>query len=62
MADLVVYPTAAGTFLEFRTDTGQVARVQVEDLAVARQGEACRAILKWCEEIQTEAAMGESRN
>jgi hypothetical protein len=62
MADLVVYPTATGTYLEFRTDAGQVARVQVEDLAAAKQGEACRAILKWCEEIQIEAAKAESRN
>jgi hypothetical protein len=33
VADLVVYPTAEGTYLQFQMETGQVAMVRVQVLA-----------------------------
>jgi hypothetical protein len=52
MAELLVYATEDGTFLEFRTSMGKTAMVDIDAFAEHLPDAAQEALQDWCEEAR----------
>jgi hypothetical protein len=52
MAELLVYATEYGTFLEFRTSAGKNAMVDLDAFADGLPAVAQEALHDWCEEAR----------
>lgn len=52
MAELLIYETAHGTFLEFRTKAGKTAMVDIDAFAEHLPDVEQEALHDWCEEAR----------
>jgi hypothetical protein len=52
MAELLVYSTDDGTFLEFRTSTGKTTTIHLDSFTERLRGVAQRALRDWCKEAR----------
>jgi hypothetical protein len=52
MAELLVYSTDEGTFLEFRTSTGKTTMIHLDAFTEQVAGVAQHALRNWCKEAR----------